>query len=83
MTTPARTAEIVEWGKVDPGGVVQAVRVKCPFCAAVHVHGWPLTTPETRWIERAARCGRGHYVIGQAEPVALDFTPPNRGPSAA
>lgn len=76
-------AEIESWGKVDPGGVVQVVRVKCPFCPQVHTHGFPVTRIPTIKIERPARCNRGTYEIrAEADSITLSL-PHDRGPFAA
>lgn len=79
MTDKTARVQIEAEGRADLG--VQVVRVRCPWCRELHTHGWPLTTPSTRSIERLARCNRGRYVIGGAEP--LELTPSPRGRGAA
>ena len=35
-------------------------RARCPFCAELHVHGWP---EGSEALERVAPCGNGSYVL--------------------
>jgi len=58
------SAERILWElKVERRGAekcgIVAVYVRCPLCSAEHVHGWPLTTPETAWIICLAPCAQG------------------------
>ena len=47
---------------VEESRDARTVRVRCPLCGAVHVHGWP---PDEDGApgHRVAHCGRGGYRI--------------------
>lgn len=62
-----------------------AVYVRCPFCSATHVHGWPISDPPTLSIVRWAKCERKeqYRVVGFREPPrGFDGGPANSGPIA-
>jgi len=51
-------------------GWLRAVRVRCPFCDAEHVHGWPITAPETTEMLRFASCTRRDRYLVVCLPAA-------------
>ena len=60
---PFQSPEIsAETAKLDHHARLWVLRVRCPYCGQVHVHGWPDQQPGVH-LERLAKCSRGHYRI--------------------
>jgi hypothetical protein len=62
---------IAEVQKVRKGKTCYSIKVCCPFCKNMHLHGGGDVKHEVSLGSRAAHCGKGEYEMKFSPPTNL------------